>query len=313
MAEIWRETLYHIDRDKEIRGSSVLSDLQRRAFARPVDYLAESHPVIEAGSQPVGDIFSEDSANKYADIFTNRQLAISDGVLPHSDSRRIMLSPLAWGKKMGVVMIAISMFGLMYLTLPIAAAQVGSKLNQVSEERLKGVNQAIAESAPASQSQYPVLQEKSQFSTEELYRYKDFRIIIPKIGLESVIIKNVDPNNPSQYREQLANGVAQAMGSYLPGENGTMLLFAHSTDTVFDIAKYNAKFYAVRFLDIGDEISIRYGDKVYKYQIKDKKIISPNDLDKVRDSGYKLVLSTCYPPGTDWQRLVVFADPVVDN
>lgn len=315
---IWRETLFDVNRDSEIRGTIVLSDLQRRAFERSVDYLAPNVRVVESPKEvqlaQVVDL-EESQKNQYIEIFESRQSSKAGGVAAKTKIPwKSLVKPSEWGKKVGIMMVAISMFGLMYAGLPVVIAEVGSSLNKIGESRVASIDTTSSHVIEPSPSPlYPVLQEGSTFSADDLYRYKDFRLVIPKIGLESVVIKNVDPNNPSLYGEQLVNGVAHAQGSYLPGEDGTMFLFAHSTDTEFNIAKYNAKFYAVRKLEVGDEIIVRYGDKIYKYSVKEKLVISPSELDKVRNSGYKLVLSTCYPPGTDWQRLVVFADPVVDN
>lgn len=309
-ANIWRETLFDYKRDAQFRGSVVLTDLQRRAFDSPKDYL---QPVKKAFADNAADQLSQ-STNPYATIFAGREEMLKGSLPAHDNPWYKLVSPSEWGKKVGIVMIAISVFGLLYTGLPVAIAEVGSNLNQISKDRVMSADPTESHVIEPSPSPlYPVLNDQSNFSADDLYRYKDFRIIIPKIGLESVIIKNVDPNNPQQYSEQLANGVAHALGSYLPGEDGTMFLFAHSTDTEFNIARYNAKFYAVRKLEVGDEILIRYGEKVYKYIVKDKKVISPGELAKVQQSGYKLVLSTCYPPGTDWQRLVVFADQMIDN
>lgn len=316
--EIWRETLFDANKDCEIRGTIVLSDLQRRAFLGPVDYLTPVVGIVESPQVVLPDnveVLDERHQNQYNGIFENRQNSKSSGVITKTQIPwKNVVSPSQWGKKVGIMMVAISMFGLMYAGLPVAIAEVGSSLNKIGESRVASID-AISSHVivPSPSPLYPVLNEGSNFSADDLYRYKDFRLVIPKIGLESVVIKNVDPNNPSLYGEQLVNGVAHALGSYLPGEDGTMFLFAHSTDAEFNVAKYNAKFYAVRKLEVGDEIMVRYGDKIYKYSVKEKAVISPGELDKIRNSGYKLVLSTCYPPGTDWQRLVVFADPVVDN
>lgn len=317
-SNVWRETLFDINRDQEIRGTSVLSDLQRRAFDKPIDYfepVGAVNVIDQDQVQVEKSLISSQNENSYAGIFQDRQSSKTGGVLAQKNNSFIKLvSPSEWGKKVGLMLVAISMFGLMYASLPVAIAEVSNSLNQISESRLANVDGGDSHVIiPSPSPLYPVLKDESSFSADDLYRYKDFRIIIPKIGLESVIIKNVDPNQPAQYGEQLANGVAHALGSYLPGEDGTMFLFAHSTDAEFNIARYNAKFYAVRKLEVGDEILVRYGDKMYKYVVKDKKVILPSEFDQVRDSGYKLILSTCYPPGTDWQRLVVFADPVVDN
>lgn len=135
----------------------------------------------------------------------------------------------------------------------------------------------------------------------------EFFLEIPKISLISTIIPNVDSANEKQYLEKLKQGVAHAKGSYFPGDEGSIVLFSHSTDTLQNILQYNAKFYALKDLETGDSITIHFKGKVYSYIVSDKKIIDPADLNSIRQSNSKLILTTCWPPGTDWQRIAVFA------
>lgn len=134
----------------------------------------------------------------------------------------------------------------------------------------------------------------------------EFFLEIPKINLTSVIIPNVDASNEDQYLEKLKVGVAHAKGSYLPGDNGPIVLFSHSTDTLAHIVWYNARFYGLKDLQIGDKATIHFKGKIYTYTVIEKKIIEPQDMDTIRNYGSKLIMTTCWPPGTDWQRLAVF-------
>lgn len=136
----------------------------------------------------------------------------------------------------------------------------------------------------------------------------EFFLEIPKINLTSTIIPNVDSANESVYLEKLKEGVAHAKDSYFPGDNGPVVLFSHSTDTLARIVQYNAKFYALKDLEIGDEITIRFKRKIYTYRVTEKRIINPDELETIRQTSAKLILTTCWPPGTDWQRIVVFSD-----
>lgn len=135
----------------------------------------------------------------------------------------------------------------------------------------------------------------------------DFSISIPKINLKSKIIPEVDPNQEDQYKEALKKGVAQAKGSYLPGQGGPVFLFAHSTDSIFDISEYDAMFFGVKDLKVGDEIDLSFEGQKYHYLVTGNKVVSPNNLTDIKNSKSDLILSTCFPPGTDWQRLLVFA------
>lgn len=136
----------------------------------------------------------------------------------------------------------------------------------------------------------------------------EFFLEIPKINLTSTIIPNVDSSNESVYLEKLKEGVAHAKDSYFPGDSGPIVLFSHSTDTLARIVQYNAKFYGLKDMDIGDEITIHFKGQIYTYRVTDKRIINPDELETIRQTSAKLILTTCWPPGTDWQRIVVFSD-----
>ncbi len=139
-----------------------------------------------------------------------------------------------------------------------------------------------------------------------------FSIVIPEIGAAENIIANVDPANKSEYSEALKIGVAHAKGSNFPGQNRMIYLFAHSTDSPINIARYNAVFYLLNKLEKGDKVYIFFSDKLYEYQVDHKLITSPKDTSWLNDKGdgETLILQTCYPPGTTWERLLVIAKPV---
>lgn len=137
-----------------------------------------------------------------------------------------------------------------------------------------------------------------------------FKLFIPKIGLDSDIVLNVDTTTEAIYKQKLQYGVAHANGSYFPGQKGPVFLFAHSTDTVAHILEYNAKFFDINKLEAGDSVQIYFRGKNYQYIITKKEIINPNDLELIRTSNANLILQTCWPLGTDWQRLVLFADQI---
>lgn len=139
-----------------------------------------------------------------------------------------------------------------------------------------------------------------------------FSLIIPKIGLNSVIIANVPAGDKDQYEASLKQGVAHASGSHLPGENGSIYLFGHSTDYIWNINHFKAVFYLLKELKPEDQINIFYQDERYIYQVIDKKVVSAEELSFLKPQNNKevVVLQTCWPPGTLWKRLVVTAQKV---
>lgn len=142
-----------------------------------------------------------------------------------------------------------------------------------------------------------------------------FSLIIPKIGLNSRVLPNVSPTDESQYKRALKAGVAHAAGTYFPGENGRIFLFAHSTDYIWNVPRFNAVFYLLREINEGDEIDIFYEGKRYVYQVSDKKIVDPSEVFYLKPKWGKeeIVLQTCHPPGTTWMRLLIFAQPKIES
>jgi len=136
-----------------------------------------------------------------------------------------------------------------------------------------------------------------------------FTVNVPKIGAVSRVIPDVNAGNYQEYMLALKEGVAQASGLANPGEIGTTYLFAHSVSSRVDFARYNAVFYLLDQLVIGDEVEITYESRLYKYQITNREILAATDTKylKPQNTEEKLVLQTCYPPGTSWKRLVVIA------
>ena len=141
--------------------------------------------------------------------------------------------------------------------------------------------------------------------------HTDFSINIPKIHAMSPIIKNVDPWNEKEYLEALQKGVAQARGTVLPGQTGTIYLFAHSSDVPWHITRYNIAFFRLGELRIGDAIFIQYQKKQYEYKVVRMQTVSPNNISVlVSQNKNQLILQTCTPIGTSFLRLLVFASPL---
>jgi sortase A len=141
----------------------------------------------------------------------------------------------------------------------------------------------------------------------------DFSILIPKIGASAKIFPNVDPSNPNQFLPILLQGVAHAAGSVFPGMNGNIYLFAHSTDNFWDVGRYNAVFYLLKDLKKGDDVVIFYKNQRYNYVVQKTQIVDPSNVSYLvnsqKQNKQQLILQTCWPPGTTFQRLLVFASP----
>ena len=139
----------------------------------------------------------------------------------------------------------------------------------------------------------------------------NFSIIVEKIGANAVVVPNVDSSNKTVYTEALKKGVAHALGTALPGQPGVTYLFAHSTDTLFNVPRYNAVFYLLWEMKPQDKIVIFFDGKRYDYLVTETKITEPGDVSyfTMQTQEQILVLQTCYPPGTTWKRFLTIAKP----
>ena len=140
----------------------------------------------------------------------------------------------------------------------------------------------------------------------------DFSIIIPKIAATAAVIDEVDPNDPIKYLPALKKGVAHALGSANPGDNGNVYLFAHSADAFYNVPKYNAVFFLLGKLSAGDDIYIYYKDRRFKYVVDTVKIVNPNEIDYLSGNldTKTLIIQTGYPAGTVNKRLIVTANEI---
>ena len=135
----------------------------------------------------------------------------------------------------------------------------------------------------------------------------DFAITIDKIGASAAIVKGVDPYNSLVYQTALRDGVAHARGTKLPGGDGNIFLFAHSSADLLTAERYNSVFYLMHHLDSGDIIKVWYQGKEYQYQVQEKKFVAPSDTQYLtaKTQNEQLTLMTCWPPGTTLKRLII--------
>lgn len=138
----------------------------------------------------------------------------------------------------------------------------------------------------------------------------DFSIIIPKIDASAPIIDNVDLTNQEGYLKALKSGVAHENGTPYPGDPGNVFLFAHASDNIYNISRYNTTFFLLGHLSSGDDIDVYYKGRLYKYIVFDKKTLDPADtqyLTNVEVGDKTLTLQTGYPAGTFFKKLILVA------
>jgi len=145
-----------------------------------------------------------------------------------------------------------------------------------------------------------------------VFAEKPFTLTIPKIGVDSWVLPNIEAASEASYKPALEQGLAHALGSGFPGQGKLVFIFGHSTNYEWFVAELNAIFFKLKDLEIGDEIEAGQDEKTITYQVIEKKIIEAEELAFIKENLDKdiLVLQTCYPPGTTWKRLIIIAEPI---
>lgn len=174
-------------------------------------------------------------------------------------------------------------------------------------------HQTMENTFHVSSLQELILPDFSWFNVSELSQNREFGIKIPSIYLDEPVIFNVDPNNSTQYRQALKKGIAHASSTAFPDNGGVGYYFAHSSSSDLHV-QYNAVFYLMGKVEVGDKVIIWHESSKYQYQVFDKQVTEPKDVSFLnKDYGEEVVvLQTCWPPGTVHKRLLVFARRVED-
>lgn len=129
-----------------------------------------------------------------------------------------------------------------------------------------------------------------------------YSLSIPALKIEDAQVSTVDYD--------LTRHLVQFAGTAIPGQNGTTIIFGHSTlPQWFDPKNYKTIFATLHLIKEGDEITIRVNGVIYTYKIFSVTITAPEDTNIFAQSynhSY-ITIVTCTPPGTVWKRLIVRA------
>ena len=239
--------------------------------------------------RPKGTIYQFGKSDSHGEVF----LAISR-------STRFVYSLL---RGTGAGLIAFAVLVALFTYGPIVKEELSYNIRSRNQQKSTEsfVDVAKAERVVAVQKEAESLGINSYFS-----------LSIPKIDASSNIVANVDAGNEEEYLAALKEGIAHAKGTFFPGQGNNIFVFAHSTDSPLNIARYNAIFYLLRKLEPGDDITVFFADQKYHYLVEEKIVTSPEDISWLtKDYGDEaLILQTCDPPGTTWKRLLIIAKPI---
>ena len=207
----------------------------------------------------------------------------------------------ARGLGAGLIALAFLIFSFSYG--PIIEQEISYNLKGEEEIEEKDYSVAIAEADE-------ILAVQNEARSYGVGSY--FSVAIPEIEAYSNVLANVNVSDKDEYQSALQKGIAHARGTYFPGQNGTTFLFSHSTDSPLNFARYNAVFYLLKKLEMGDQIIVFFADKKYVYEVSEKVVADAGDTSWLvpKKESEELILMTCDPPGTTWRRLLVIAKPV---
>lgn len=135
-------------------------------------------------------------------------------------------------------------------------------------------------------------------------------IKIPALGIEAPL-RSPDSSDLDVLSAELDRGVVIYPEAARPGDPGQTVILGHSAPPGYPDIKFDRVFSDLGNLIPGDVIEIYYQERVFKYSTEKVETMSVEEygqlLLKPSANEYNLVISTCYPPGRNWQRWVVTA------
>ncbi len=131
---------------------------------------------------------------------------------------------------------------------------------------------------------------------------------IPKINVSAPINFESSTNN-TDIAYSLRSGVVHYASTAVPGQQGDVVIFGHSSGLVWAPGSYKFVFTLLNELKPGDTILVDYKGTRYIYQVTGSQTVKPADMSILQQNSKQSELSlvTCTPVGTDKNRLVVHA------
>lgn len=139
------------------------------------------------------------------------------------------------------------------------------------------------------------------------------KIIIPKINLEMPVVYDANTTDEQTIQKSLEKGVAHYSSTPVPGEQGNVVIFGHSSNNILNPGKYKFAFVLLKQLQNEDTFMINRDGKRYVYKVIEKKVVSPQEFSIIQPIAGKTAtatLVTCDPPGTSINRLVIVGEQI---
>lgn len=134
------------------------------------------------------------------------------------------------------------------------------------------------------------------------------KIKIGKISVDAPVVYGQTAIDERTFQLALRNGVVHYPGTATPGEPGNVVLFGHSSVVWWAPGDYKFVFALLEKLAPGDTIQLEYQGRTYRYEVAGSQIVPPSEVSVLHQgTKHELTLITCYPVGTDRDRLIVHA------
>ncbi len=239
---------------------------------------------------------------KPAEIFNEKE--IQTIFEPPKSSVKFQLGRLKTILKYLAILIVFFAFGYLFINLPT----FGQKIKYFWKTEYK--NQPVLPQAIESQINSPAftpdskpVQIGNQFITME-----DNHLYVAKLDINVPIVWEV----PSpEIMDKLEQGVVHVRGTGLPGQPGNVFIVGHSSYYWWSNNPYKRVFALLDKLVAGDKIVITFQKQKYIYEVYEKVVVKPNNVEVLNSTPNQIVsLMTCVPVGTNLNRLVVKAKQV---
>lgn len=136
-------------------------------------------------------------------------------------------------------------------------------------------------------------------------------LTISKLGVQAPL-HFVQSVLPDDFGEPMKKGVAW-FPSAIPGERGRVVVLGHSAPPGWMGSNpYLNIFSKIHTLEEGDIITLDVEGATYTYKVKGAVVIMEKGEPLPPFTGTKgeLVLISCWPPGIDYKRMVIFAEQI---
>ncbi len=135
-------------------------------------------------------------------------------------------------------------------------------------------------------------------------------LYIPALDI-SAPIQYVQTTDENELQQKLRDGVGHYPDTAMPGEEGNVFIFGHSSYYWWDWFQYANIFANLEKINIGDKILVYYQNKLFIYEVKQTKVVEASDMSVLEQgNGKELTLMTCTPIGTNLKRFIVVAELV---